>query len=365
MKNFPHVTCDQTNNISIQYTCTMHLAISSMRGDINIHVVLYYLVSFIDEVLLHDEQPHQFDTLEIGTGMKSSNDSSDNEDYTSIIPPLPFSSLSGDQVMVDKQSKTTNTIDKCEVVPVTVSSLSVSSNASSSITTITPSIMATAHETAAAGSGTVSSPLLQSTDEASQLATCTYTKATTSSCSSGFDPIIYDIPSYKRPVITSTVSLPSASLTVPLPSTLSLTASSTHNQPSSSIVPPSIASSHITDPSYSSVGVVISSSDSDDSDDFIDVHVDNKPLDKEDVCPPEIVDQSYANIVLQDAKELLNDSNKHIENVLEGEVMELEKRVAQKEKQSVGVTNVMYKDAQVCTIIMCFILNTKTLNTTF
>ena len=62
---------------------------------------------------------------------------------------------------------------------------------------------------------------------------------------------------------------------------------------------------------------------------------------------PTVVDKDYATSVLQEAKDFVNRPREEIEQALVEQVMELERRTMQQARQSAGVTNVMYKDAQV------------------
>ena len=62
---------------------------------------------------------------------------------------------------------------------------------------------------------------------------------------------------------------------------------------------------------------------------------------------PEIVDTNYTDAVLEEAKDLLHQPTQEAQQVLVEQVLDLERRTAQQEKQSAGVTSVMYEEAQV------------------
>ena len=64
-------------------------------------------------------------------------------------------------------------------------------------------------------------------------------------------------------------------------------------------------------------------------------------------CPVGVVEPDYAGAVLEEAKDLLQHPVEVMEEVLVEQVMELDKRTRQQERQSAGVTSVMYQDAQV------------------
>ena len=67
---------------------------------------------------------------------------------------------------------------------------------------------------------------------------------------------------------------------------------------------------------------------------------------------PEIVDTNYTDAVLQEAKDLLHQPTQEAQQVLVEQVLDLERRTAQQEKQSAGVTSVMYEEAQVNSVIV-------------
>ena len=95
---------------------------------------------------------------------------------------------------------------------------------------------------------------------------------------------------------------------------------------------------------------------SSDSDCFSDVE--SIEVTQEDVSylVPTLVDADYAASVLQEAKNFMNQPREEIEEVLVEQVMELDRRTVQQARQSAGVTNVMYKEAQASVIMNTIII---------
>ncbi len=64
-------------------------------------------------------------------------------------------------------------------------------------------------------------------------------------------------------------------------------------------------------------------------------------------CQVGVVEPDYAGAVLEEARDLLHHPVEVMEEVLVEQVIELDRRTRQLERQSAGVTSVMYQDAQV------------------